>query len=265
MKCRSLLSSKLCVANFIIRRMIMKFFKKSILFIFFTLIFSQIYATEIFNKNLTEEKRSSLEKGETVIIDTASYDKLCIESDNYAVKKIKNLMKNLKPTYLAEVIKFYPVEGNEDFIEKFDSSIMKIDDYVGIPYWSERHQQYFDLYSSAKILSSKQEGNSLVTIADLYMEPLGLINTQITTEKTSDYYYYESENLNTLKVFEKFNCISPSNMKSAIIIFKNDDQWVVYGVGAVKTADIIFLRSRIKTSFINRIKTFCTFFIDKIQ
>ncbi len=243
----------------------MKFFRKSIFLVFFAAFFGQIYATEIFNKNITDENRSSFENGETVIIETQSYDKLCLESDNYAVKKLKNLMQNLKPAYIAEVIKFYPVEGNEDFIEKFDSSIMKIDDYVGIPYWSERHQQYFDLYSSAKIISSKEEGNSLITIADLYMEPLGLINTQITTEKTSEYYYYESENLNTLKIFEKFNCISPNNMKSAIIVFKNENQWVVYGVGAVKTADIVFLRKRIKTSFINRIKTFCTFFINKIS
>lgn len=238
--------------------------QKKLIFLFFTLITFQTSATEIFSKYMTDENKNSLNNNETVIIKTDSYKKLSLETDNYVFQKLKTKIEDLKPTYIAEVIRIYPISENKNFIEDFDNLIMDVKSYVGIPYWSERNQQYFDLYSSAEITSVSQNQNQTITNADLVMEPFGLIKTQILTEKTTDYYYYESTNLNKLRYFDKFDCVSPQNMKSSIIIFKNDNNWIVYSIGAVKAPSIFFLRERVETSFMNRIKTFCSFFISKI-
>lgn len=238
--------------------------QKKLIFLFFTLITFQASATEIFSKYMTDENKNSLNNNETVIIKTDSYKKLSLEADNYVFQKLKTKIEDLKPTYIAEVIRIYPISENENFIKDFDNLIMDVKSYVGIPYWSERNQQYFDLYSSAEITSVSQNQNQTITNADLVMEPFGLIKTQILTEKTTDYYYYESTNLNKLRYFDKFDCVSPQNMKSSIIIFKNDNNWIVYSIGAVKAPSIFFLRERVETSFMNRIKTFCSFFISKI-
>lgn len=238
--------------------------QKKLIFLFFTLITFQASATEIFSKYMTAENKNSLNNNETVIIKTDSYKKLSIETDNYVFQKLKTKIENLKPAYIAEVIRVYPISENENFIEDFDNLIMDVKSYVGIPYWSERNQQYFDLYSSAEITSLSQNQNQTITNADLVMEPFGLIKTQILTEKTTDYYYYESTNLNKLRYYDKFDCVSPENMKSSIVIFKNDNNWIVYSIGAVKAPSVFFLRDRIETSFMNRIKTFCSFFISKI-
>lgn len=238
--------------------------QKKLIFLSLTLISFQLSANDIFTKYMTNENKDALNRNETVIIKTDSYKKLSIETDNYAFQKLKNEIQELKPAYIAEVIRVYPIIEGENFIENFDSLIMDVKSYVGIPYFSERHQQYFELYSSAEILSVKQNQNQTITNANLTMEPFGLIQTQILTEKTDYYYYYESTNLNKLRYYDKFDCVSPENMKSSIVIFKNDNNWIVYSIGAVKAPSIFFLRDRIETSFMNRIKTFCSFFISKI-
>ena len=240
--------------------------QKKLIFLSLTLISFQLSANDIFTKYMTNENKDALNRNETVIIKTDSYKKLSIETDNYAFQKLKNEIQELKPAYIAEVIRVYPIIEGENFIENFDSLIMDVKSYVGIPYFSERSQQYYDLYSSAEIVSVKQNQNQnqTTTNANLTMEPFGLIQTQILTEKTDDYYYYESTNLNKLRYYDKFDCVSPKNMKSSIVIFKNDNNWIVYSIGAVKAPSVFFLRDRIETSFMNRIKTFCSFFIEKI-
>jgi hypothetical protein len=53
-------------------------------------------------------------------------------------------------------------------------------------------------------------------------------------------------------------------MKSVILLFRHEDNWILYGVGGVKALKVSFLEKRIETSFINRIKTFCNFVFTKI-
>ena len=70
--------------------------------------------------------------------------------------------------------------------------------------------------------------------------------------------------LNTkLKYYDKYTCVKEKNMKSIVVITKQDGYWVLYGVGAVDAPSIFFLRERVETSFMNRIKTFCTYFFNK--
>ena len=54
-------------------------------------------------------------------------------------------------------------------------------------------------------------------------------------------------------------------MKSFIVVFRNGDKWVLYGIGAVKAPTIIGIKSRIETSFMNRIKAFCSHYCEKLQ
>ena len=53
-------------------------------------------------------------------------------------------------------------------------------------------------------------------------------------------------------------------MKSAITVFRDGDNWVLYAIGGVDTYKIFFLEDRVETSFINRIKSFCSFIFTKI-
>ena len=216
-----------------------------------------------FNSNLTAAERTKLENGEMVIKNLKAPKNMSIESSAPSVQKALDVVKKLKPAYLAEVIQIYPYAGNEKLLESFEQSILDVSTYVGIPYYSERAEEWYDLYSSAKVKSKTKTSNGYDVVADLEMEPFGIINTSIHTERGSDYFYYESTNLNKLKYYDKYTCVKEKNMKSIVVIVKQGDYWVLYGIGAVDAPSIFFLRERVETSFMNRIKTFCTFFFNK--
>lgn len=242
------------------------FVNKKKLFSLLLLVFSlsiPVISEEIFNSNLSAQEKEKLFAGETVIRNIDSTRELCLSSAEPVAQKALEVVKTLKPAYIAEILQVIPYEGNEDFVDYFDTRIEDVASYVGIPYYSERAQQWFDLYSSAKIKEDSETENGKKILCDLEMEPFGVINSLITIEKSQDSFYYESMNLNRLRYLDKFNCVNPEKMKSVIAIFRSGDNWILYGVGAVNAPSIFFLRDRVETSFMNRIKTFCAFFFKK--
>lgn len=237
-------------------------FISSILFLLPHNLFAQ-FPAELFNSNLTEEEKVKLESNEVIIRNLKNCKKLCFEGKEESAVKVRKEATDLKPAYVAEIIQILPYKGNENLREEMKQNIMNIDSYVGIPYYSVKRQRYYDLYSSAKIISTKTNGNETEVLADLYMDPFATINTQINTKETDSYFYYENTNLNELRYKDKFTCITPKKMKSLITIYRYKDCWVLYGIGAVNAPSIFFLRERVETSFINRIYTFCSYFFKK--
>ena len=217
-----------------------------------------------FNKNISSEERQVLDSNKVLIRNVDSLKDLCLESSNEGVQKMLKTAKDLRPAYIAEIIQIRPYKGNENIKDTLESSILDIPSYAGIPYYSERAEAWYDLYTSATIKSHTKDGTAQHVMADLEMEPFGIINTQIDTVKTTDYFYYESVNLNKLRYYDKFTCVTPQKMKSLIAVYRDGDRWILYGLGVVNAPSIFFLRERVETSFMNRIKTFCSYFFEKL-
>lgn len=233
----------------------------SILFIFVAA--AGVYASP-FNEKLTADENAKLKKGEVVIknIDYQKY--MCLNPDtDETCAKIVQEVKDFNPKYLAEIIQVKPYKGNEDLPERMAKLLKNVGDYAGIPYWSERHERYWDLYSSAKIVSQKKEGNKTLLKADLEMEPFGLVQEDIVCEQKDNSLFYSAVNTNVLK-YEGFTCVSKGKLKVFIYCVHIDDNWYIYGVGGVNAPHLPFLTDRIRTSFINRIKTFCNYIFTKI-
>ena len=253
--------------------------KRKIIFILAFFITSSFFYALPFNSELKKSEKEILEKGEVLIrnIDYPKY--MCLKEDNEACKKLLKSINETNPNYLAEVIQIKPYQGNEDLPQKIRNALENIQDYAGIPYWSERHQRYWDLYSSSEVLSQKTEGEKTFLETRLYMEPFGDIfcpiyieeipfsekdeNSENVEKKSEGYIFYTQTNSNKL-TYEGFTCVKPYAMKSAIILFREGDKWILYGAGGVKAPRVPFLTARIETSFINRIKTFCNFIFTKI-
>ena len=157
-----------------------KFFRMiSIFFCTVAFAISPACAGSVFNENLTAEDVKNLENGGTVIKNLSSIKKLCAEGGNPVLDSVLETARDLKPAYIAEIIKFYPVEGNEDFPQQLESLLVDVPSYAGIPYYSERAEKWYDLYSEAKIFSAQKiEGGQKIR-ADLVMEPFDLIETEI--------------------------------------------------------------------------------------
>ncbi len=238
--------------------------KKNILkFIVFTLITSNLFSLP-FNSNLSGDDIEKIKAGEVLINNIDNYRSISLSSENPAAKKLIESVKKTNPNYLAEVIQIRPYKNNENLQQVIRDALENISDYAGIPYWSERHNRYYDLYSSAVTIRTDHVSDELTKIqAELYMEPFGTIYSPIEIEQTSDYLFYQSTNTNDLK-FEGITCVRKYNMKSVIILIRDGDNWILYGVGGVKAPRIPFLTHRIEVSFINRIKTFCNYIFEKI-
>ena len=232
--------------------------------ILFTLFISIPVFSLPFNSLLSQKEKDDLLNGQVLIRNIDKYKNMCIEGSNPGIQKLREIVDEQNPNYLAEVIQVKPYEGNENLQEVVRSALENISDYAGIPYWSERHQRYCDLYSSAVVVGSSQINETTKQInADLYMEPFGLIHSPILIEQTEDFLLYNTTNNNNLKI-EGFTVVKKQNMKSLILLFRYEDKWILYGVGGVKALKVSFLEQRIETSFINRIKTFCNFIFTKI-
>ncbi|MGI5096800.1 hypothetical protein IZU27_03385 [Treponema socranskii] len=241
--------------------------KKTVSISFFCAVLCAFSAFALpFNDKLSQAERADLESGKVIVRNISRASNMCLEASGESAQKIIRDINDLNPSYLAEVIQVKPYAGNEDLPARLEDTLMNISDYVGIPYYSERHERYYDLYSEAKIKDNfiGDDGLTRKVKADLTMEPFGIIETSISISSGADFVYYVSTNDNTLVYEERFKCAKPKNMKSAILLFRDGDNWILYGAGGVKAMKIIFFEKRIETSFINRIKTFCNFIFEKL-
>ena len=136
--------------------------------------------------------------------------------------------------------------------------------YAGIPYWSVRHERYYDLYDWAKVISKSENAGNVQMKADVYMSPFAEVGMDITIEQTGSSLFYMLTNTTKMYYEEKFKVTNPGGMKSGIAVFRDGDNWILYGAGGVDALSVFFLRDRVETSFINRIKSFTAYFIQKV-
>lgn len=237
--------------------------KKFLLFLSLLFIFSFIYA-DPFNDKLTAEERQTIASGE-ILIKNINFDKyMCLtEEATPLAPELISVIKDLNPKYLAEVIQIKPYKGNEDLPERLEKLLDNVPEYAGIPYFSERKQKWYNLYDSAEIIEKTEMGSKKFIKADLIMEPFDLVKEEIEISKDLDSILYMAVNTNKLRYLDKFDCVWPYKMKISILLFRDGENWVLYGIGGVNAPRIPFFTERIQTSFINRIKTFCSFIFKK--
>ena len=240
--------------------------RKNRLFIaIFAILFIIPLNAQYFNSNLTEDEKKIISSGEIYIKNINFHKYMCLNkginaNGDYLIEEIKEL----SPKYLAEVIQIKKYEGNEDLPQRLEALLNNVSDYAGIPYYSERAEAWYDLYTSAEIVNSKTEGNKTTIDAVFVMEPFDVVNEKIIMMNDNDSILYIATNQNKLRYLDKFDCIWPKKMKICILLFRDGDNWVLYGIGGVNAPRIPLFTERIQTSFINRINTFCSFIFKKL-
>ena len=244
-----------------------KFIAISILILFLTA--NAVFSAPYFNKNLTAEEQKTLDKGEVLIKNIVYQKYMCLNKDySPQCDDIIAEIKALNPKYLAEIIQIKPYKGNENLPEVLTQLLYNVSDYTSIPYYSEHAGKWYNLYDSAVISSEKTISSSASKTekeleTTFVMEPFGTVYETIKLIQTPEYVYYSSINNNKLRYKNEFDCVWPKKLKICIILFRDGDNWVLYGIGGVNAPRIPFFTERIETSFINRIKSFCNFIFTK--
>lgn len=239
--------------------------KKLKLLSIFTLLLttSSIFALP-FNQKLSTQELESIQNEEVHIKSIDKCKNMALESDNPGAKKLEEIVKALNPNYLAEIIQVRKIEGNEDLPQKLRSVLEDVEHYSGIPYWSVQHKCYFDLYGITLIENTEEIDETKKIIHSIIdIRPFGFTRVPLTIEETDDYFLYTMTN--DMKLTHKgITCVKEDNMLSIILLFKDGENWVLYGLGGVKAPKVIGFEKRIETAFINRAKTFCKYVYSKL-
>jgi hypothetical protein len=100
-------------------------------------------------------------------------------------------------------------------------------------------------------------------VADQHMEPFADYRARYAYELENGELRFRSENLTPIS-YKGFASVGPGNMVWYLYGFPKDGATFLYGVGAVKTIDLLGLFSeRLKTSFIGRIQAFFSYIYEK--
>ena len=238
--------------------------KKTLFSLFFILSLTAAAFSDPFNSKLTASEREQIAGGE-ILIKNINYEKfMCLQrGESELGDKLLAEIRDLNPKYLAEVIQIKPYKGNEDLPQRLETMLNNVPEYAGIPYYSVRAEQWYNLYDSAEIVETTEKSDGKFMKADLKMEPFDLVQEDIELTRGKDTILYTAVNTNKLRYFDKFDCVWPRKMKICILLIRDGDNWVLYGIGGVNAPRVPFFTERIQTSFINRINTFCTFIFKK--
>ncbi len=239
--------------------------KKIILFTTFLLLTAFCFA-EPFNSKLTEAEKEVISSGEVLIKNINFKRNICLNKNISPLSdELLQTIEELDPKYLAEIIQIRPYQGNENFDSMLKDFLYNVQDYAGIPYFSERGQTWYDLYEWAEIKSVEETDSTTSMKAEMKMEPFDIVKETITIKSQDNQVLYIAENDNKLRYLDKFDCIWPQKMKICILLFREGDNWIFYGIGGVNAPRIPFFTERIQTSFINRINTFCSYIFKKFE
>ena len=238
--------------------------KKHFSFVLLLIFVTSIALADPFNNQLTDSERTQLKNGELIVknINYQKYMRLKKGESDLGDKLIAEI-HDLNPKYLAEVIQYKPYEGNEDLPQRLEELLNNVPEYAGIPYYSVRAEQWYNLYDSAEIKEIKEHKNGKSIKADFIMEPFDLVKEDIELYRAEESVLYTAVNTNKLRYLDKFDSIWPKKMKICILLIRDGDTWILYGIGGVNAPRVPFLTERIQTSFINRINTFCSFIFKK--
>lgn len=237
---------------------------RKFLFILILLNTSFIFALP-FNSNLKPEELEKIENHELIIRNIIYSKYMCLDSSfNNQSNELSKQIIDLQPKYLAESILLVPKEDNENLPEKLETLLNNVNDYAGIPYFSERGQTWYNLYDSAETVSTETEDSKTKLNVILTMSPFDKVYEDIEITKVDNTILYTAVNTNKLRYLDQFDCVWPYKMKMCILLLDDGENWVLYGIGGVNAPRIPFFTERIQTSFINRINTFCSFMFNKL-
>lgn len=245
----------------------LKFTLSLINFIIFSTFYfygnSNSYDTSIFSDKISHEEKTVLQSGNVLIRNPHTLSNILLLPSNTKSEQVLTELKQIKPVFIAEIIQIIPISAKPDLINDINQALTDIPSYKGIPYYSEHNKIWVDLYSKADIVSDNHDYNHHLISAQFFMEPFGDITTDISIVKSETSLYYS--NINTTPVmYNNITCVKPGKMKYIIYVFKNNENWILYGIGGVNTPKIPFIKDRIELSFMNRIKTFCNFIFQKL-
>ncbi|MBQ1643624.1 MAG: hypothetical protein II103_03735 [Treponema sp.] len=217
-----------------------------------------------FNQKLTDSQIQDLKSGKVIIRNLKSAKETSLSTSNVYANKFVNELKSISPTHFAEVIQVRPYKDHENLIKELEELVSDIKSYKQIPYYAERQGAWAAMFTKSEVLSCSRGNLTNVYNAVFRMPPFAQFKAQVSTTQIGDTLYFATVNKETIE-YKIFDAVKAGKMECGLVLFRQGDYWILYGAGAVKTNASFFLKKRVNTAFVNRIKDFSMYFIKKLN
>ncbi len=214
----------------------------------------------------TAAEYASLIAEDIVIRSTDKEQRVSLNPVHPLAQKLRDDFNELDPAYSAEVIQVLLAKDSDELAAVLRTALENITQYTNIPYYSVQNDTWNKLYDAASVISITMHAQDKLIVASFSMPPFDEIEMHITTSIHNGELCYEAVNTTPVK-WHGITCIKPYRMKTEVAVFSSPDgtHTVLYGWGGVDVPPLFFMRKRIETAFINRIKSFCAYVFSAIR
>lgn len=207
---------------------------------------------------LSAAEEAALARGEALVRTPSGASRLSPPEGAPGAGELLESMQRLKPNYLVEVIAVVR-GGDPAVLDRLASALSSPEGWVGIPYFSKRHDRTYDLYdlSAATSRSRLPDGESFE--ARHHMQPFENYTARYELKRTAESLVFSGATTSPL-VYKGVRATGPGDLQWRILAWKGPDAWYFYGVGAVRAFDLFgAARERLEPSFIGRTEAFFEF------
>ena len=212
---------------------------------------------------LSESELTTLNQGKPLIRQAASARTLSLVLPGAFPDEIRSTIRALAANYVGEVIMVVSGSDSQKTLGDIARYLANVEGFVGIPYWSKQNNHTYDLFDRIKVVERTRQREGETVVAEQHMEPFADYRARYAYELESGELRFRSENLTPIS-YKGFASVAPGKMVWYLYGFPKDGATFLYGVGAVKTFDLLGLfGERLRTSFMGRIQAFFSYIYQK--
>jgi hypothetical protein len=214
-------------------------------------------------QGLSNAELSTLSQGKPLIRQAASARALSLTATGAFADEIRMQIRALGANYVGEVIMVVQGGSSEKTLAHIARDLANVEGYVGIPYWSRQNNRTYDLFDKMKVVERTTRPDGVAVVADQHMEPFADYRARYAYQLENGELRFRCENLTSIS-YKGFESVGPGKMLWYLYGFPKDGTTVLYGVGAVKTIDLLGLfNDRLRTSFLGRMQAFFSYVYEK--
>jgi hypothetical protein len=216
-------------------------------------------------RDLSADELSQLQSGEPLFRVLDSYKDICFETEDWESGQIKDLLKEVNPVFLAEIIMVIPVDPNQDNLDFIRNSLLDVTSFDKIPYYSVDDERWYKLFYNSKILSKLNNSSEKIQIeAEHRMKPFTAHETLYKYSLIKNILFFQSRNTTPI-YYKGIRAVKEGNMISILWIRDEGKQLIVYGIGGAKAFTFFGLfGKRMDAAFTGRINAFFSWFYDTV-
>jgi len=220
-------------------------------------------AGELPFKNISAEELLQLQGGESVFRILDRYKDFSLQTEDAESEKIRKILKEVKPNFLAEILMVIPVDKDRDNLDFIRTTLMDITLFDDIPYYSKRNKKWYPLYEDTEILSQTFSARGKNTILAYHkMKPFKPQETMYKYLIQGNTFSFESRNSSDI-YYKNFKSVKKGKLVTLLWVKDEGDRLIVYGIGGASAFTFFGLfGERMDDSFIGRMKAFFSWFYD---